>query len=348
MRVMLGAGWAAIALLPLLAGCGNGEGPVDPIPPPEPSVETPAIATVTLSDGETGLPYTASLEATGGSPPYVWSLASGSLPDGVALDAAGGLSGVPSSPGMSEFSVQVTDDNAQSDSSELRIAVAVGYTYSLDLSTVATREHMQDWDPAWISEVEEDFDFYEFQVDPGNGGQVGIWAGSGNPTVQPDEWRDFSQFIAAGPPAGMPVRVRMKFEHQDDGTWVSCSHATDVSTNRGHYEVALQSNFLQVFKYWGDGFASIAGVPVAVAEGAIYWIHLVETRAGNAIDGHVTIDGELFDENLNSLATISATDDGTAAFVALRPSSNKRGFGSFCASDGTGAKILEWHVEPAP
>ena len=63
------------------------------------------------------------------------------------------------------------------------------------------------------------------------------------------------------------------------------------------------------------------------------------------MDGVVTIDGELLDTNLNSLATVSVTDNGDLGGHPLINSSNKRGFGSYSAADGNGPKIFEWHVE---
>ena len=224
---------------------------------------------------------------------------------------------------------------------------ASGLDYSLDLSGVSSREHMQDWDPNWISEYEEDFDYYEWQVDPGNGGQVGVWTGSGNPTASPGINRDYSQFIAAGPPAGTKIRVRMKFEHRDDGSWVSCCHYGDTPMDRGHYEVALQSGSLRIYKFWQDWSASVSQTSYSATQGTTYWIYLTETRVGNATDGNVTIDGELLDESLNSLATVSVTDTGSLGGEALINSTNKRGFGSYSAADGNGPKIFEWHVEDA-
>lgn len=221
--------------------------------------------------------------------------------------------------------------------------------YSLDLSGVAFRQQMQEWDPNWISEIEEGNEFFEFQVDPGSGGQVSVWTGSGNPEGPSWVTRDHSQFIAAGPPAGAPVRVRMKFQHREWATWASCSHKEDTDTNRAHYEVALQSGALRVYKYWGPGltqddYASIASTPYTGTFGATYWIYLTETREANETDGEVTIKGELLDENLNILAAVSVTD-GDLGGQPLISSSNKRGFGNYSPADGNGPKIFEWHVE---
>jgi len=223
--------------------------------------------------------------------------------------------------------------------------------YTLDLSGVSSREHMQDWDSNWISEYEEELNGYEWQVDPGNGGQVGVWTGSGNPSSSSGSNRDYSQFIAAGPPAGTAVTVRMKFEHRDDGSWVSSSHTDDSSRNRAHYEVALQSGAVRIYKFWGPDpggdYSSVASRSFSARQGTVYWLYLTETRVGDAVNGAVTIDGELLDRNLNSLVTISVTDTGNLAGHSLIPSSNKRGFGSYSAADGNGAKIFEWSVEGA-
>ena len=55
------------------------------------------ISTSSLPNGQTGVVYSAALAATGGVSPYTWSLTSGSLPAGLALNASTGtISGTPS------------------------------------------------------------------------------------------------------------------------------------------------------------------------------------------------------------------------------------------------------------
>jgi hypothetical protein len=70
------------------------------------------ITTTTLPSGTIGTPYSSTmLQATGGAPPYSWSLASGStpLPPGIVLSALGVISGTPNIAGTFSFTVQVTD-----------------------------------------------------------------------------------------------------------------------------------------------------------------------------------------------------------------------------------------------
>ena len=67
------------------------------------------IATGSLPAGIVGVAYVAALGASNGTPPYVFSLAGGSLPDGITLSADGFLTGTPTTAGTSRFTVKVTD-----------------------------------------------------------------------------------------------------------------------------------------------------------------------------------------------------------------------------------------------
>ena len=68
------------------------------------------ITTTQLPNGQFNLPYSASLSATGGTPPYTWSYVGGGLPPGLSVSPAGIISGTPSGFG-DLFTVQVTDAN---------------------------------------------------------------------------------------------------------------------------------------------------------------------------------------------------------------------------------------------
>lgn len=63
------------------------------------------------------------LAASGGLPQYAWSLASGALPAGMSLSGAGIISGVPANVGSSSFTVQATDQIAQSTTKTFTITV---------------------------------------------------------------------------------------------------------------------------------------------------------------------------------------------------------------------------------
>jgi hypothetical protein len=66
------------------------------------------ITTASLPPYTAGASYTQTLTATGGSPPFTWSLGSGSLPPGLALDR-GTIRGTATTAGSYTFSVRVTD-----------------------------------------------------------------------------------------------------------------------------------------------------------------------------------------------------------------------------------------------
>jgi hypothetical protein len=90
------------------------------------AVSPVAVTTTSLPAATVGATYSASLLATGGSAPLTWSLASGSLPAGLALTRSGQIAGTPSASGTSSFTVQVTDSEspAESATAELWITVA--------------------------------------------------------------------------------------------------------------------------------------------------------------------------------------------------------------------------------
>lgn len=69
-------------------------------------VDPLVITTTTLPDAATEASYQYGLVATGGTGSYTWSTASGELPDGVTLSEEGVLSGTPTGPGSSSFTVQ--------------------------------------------------------------------------------------------------------------------------------------------------------------------------------------------------------------------------------------------------
>src|SRR5690606_4337381 len=67
-----------------------------------------------LANGIVGAEHLEPLAATGGTPPYAWSLSAGALPPGLDLDGGSGvISGRPSTPGTSKFTVQVADNDAR-------------------------------------------------------------------------------------------------------------------------------------------------------------------------------------------------------------------------------------------
>jgi hypothetical protein len=69
------------------------------------------VTTSSLPAATVGQSYTANLTASGGNPPYTWSLAAGdgTLPSGLTLSGSGEISGIPTTPGTATFVVVVSD-----------------------------------------------------------------------------------------------------------------------------------------------------------------------------------------------------------------------------------------------
>lgn len=108
------------------AGCGSGGGGgggsasfTVPLPV--------SIATASLPDATVGASYAATITASGGSGPLLWSVASGSLPPGVSLDPSGtpstALAGNPTAAGTYVFTIAVAEPGGTSASRSFTIEV---------------------------------------------------------------------------------------------------------------------------------------------------------------------------------------------------------------------------------
>jgi hypothetical protein len=93
-----------------------------------------SIATSSLPSAGLNTSYTTTLTVAGGTQPYAWSIAGGTLPPGLVLNASTGIiSGTPTTVGNFSFTVQVTDsDNPQQTASkDLSISVAEQASYTI-------------------------------------------------------------------------------------------------------------------------------------------------------------------------------------------------------------------------
>jgi putative Ig domain-containing protein/matrixin/fibronectin type III domain protein/Ig-like domain-containing protein len=88
-------------------------------PPPT----TLTITTTSLAPITRGVPYSQQLSATGGSPPYTWSLISGALPAGLSLSSSGLISGTPTVGGGYSFTVMVRDSHNSTASKIYKLAL---------------------------------------------------------------------------------------------------------------------------------------------------------------------------------------------------------------------------------
>jgi hypothetical protein len=79
------------------------------ITPPPPS---PLTLACPASTGQVGFPYNSALVATGGAPPYMFSIIAGMLPNGLALNPmTGAITGTPTSEGAFMITAKVVDSS---------------------------------------------------------------------------------------------------------------------------------------------------------------------------------------------------------------------------------------------
>ena len=79
-----------------------------------------------LPGGTAGVSYSQTIAASGGNPPYAFSVSSGSAPPGLALSASGVLSGTPTVAGTYSFEVTVTDSARVSIAATFQATIGAG------------------------------------------------------------------------------------------------------------------------------------------------------------------------------------------------------------------------------
>lgn len=83
-----------------------------------------SVSSSALSSGTVGVPYSDTVSATGGTGNFVWSVAGGSVPDGLSLSGAGTLSGTPTKPGTFAFTARATDSSGGSATGAFTVQIA--------------------------------------------------------------------------------------------------------------------------------------------------------------------------------------------------------------------------------
>src|SRR5262249_38047677 len=85
--------------------------------PPSPTISTPS-----LPNGTVGIPYSASITASGNGS-FSFGLSSGNLPDGLFLFSNGTISGTPTKAGTFGFLVVATDNQGNSPTKSFSIVI---------------------------------------------------------------------------------------------------------------------------------------------------------------------------------------------------------------------------------
>ena len=105
---------------------------------PRPVVPPVAVTTTTMPSGTVSVSYTATLNASGGSGMYNWSLVGGTLPAGLSLSSSGVLAGTPSLAGTSTFTVRAADASDGSNGAQQTFAVTITPVPSTPVVIVTT------------------------------------------------------------------------------------------------------------------------------------------------------------------------------------------------------------------
>lgn len=96
---------------------------------------TVMISTTSVPGGLVGLPYGSALQAVGGTPPYTWSISSGSLPAGLSLttnssnvtgQTINAITGTPTTAGTTQFTVQVKDSANPASTMTQQLSITIG------------------------------------------------------------------------------------------------------------------------------------------------------------------------------------------------------------------------------
>ncbi|HLW97696.1 MAG TPA: Ig domain-containing protein [Candidatus Acidoferrales bacterium] len=105
------------------------------------SVPLPTIPMVTLATGTVGAAYSSAISGVNGSPPYNWSVSSGSLPPGLSLSVASFtsvvLQGTPTAAGTFNFTIQLADASSSVASQPESVVVNAGMSPGM-ISKLAT------------------------------------------------------------------------------------------------------------------------------------------------------------------------------------------------------------------
>jgi Peptidase A4 family/Putative Ig domain len=84
-----------------------------------------AVTTGSLPVGAYDYTYSTALTASGGTPSYSWTLASGSLPAGLSLQADGTISGTPMQTGTYRFGVEVADSASPDQTATASVSITI-------------------------------------------------------------------------------------------------------------------------------------------------------------------------------------------------------------------------------
>ena len=110
----------------------HGDASRSPAVAPSPQPTPVAITAPSFHSGEVTVAYApVALAATGGTPPYTWTIGGGALPGGLNLSSDGSVAGTPSGAGSFDFTTHVADTGGRTADQPASISIIAAPTASL-------------------------------------------------------------------------------------------------------------------------------------------------------------------------------------------------------------------------
>jgi hypothetical protein len=169
-----------------------------------------AITTKNLPNAIIGTSYSASLSATGGTAPYSWQLAGGSLPSGLLLSSSGLITGSPSQQEGSSFTVQVVDSST---SNPAKVTAVLSIPVFPAAGSTGAPTHSGNWSGyvdlgGPFTEVTGTFSVTSLVAGTPSGDEMSEWVGidGGNSGNQSLIQAGFNETPAPGTPAGFVIQ----------------------------------------------------------------------------------------------------------------------------------------------
>jgi hypothetical protein len=292
-------------------------------------VPPPTINPTSLPNGVVGNPYSATLQEAGGVAPYSWFVSSGSLPQGLSLNADGTITGTPTVGGNFSFTVQIAD----SGSPQLTAGIDLNLTLAilpLSVSTTSLPDAAVD-------------NAYKQQVRATGGIPPYTWSLASGSLPSWAFLNSSTGTINGIPPATGSVSFMVK---ATDSETPALTATQALTLNVGSATPASESKLNGQYAFLFSGFDDASGSPMSIAgsftadaKGKITaGIEDENSVSGAALNVPFTGTYSIGSDNRGAMTIATANGSRTYAFVLNSISSGvaqKGGFVEFDDSTGT-------------